>query len=139
VKWALGLVVVLAVGCVAAFAVAVGTTRDAIPVDLRACVRASDAIQVRSPGDLGSRVRTDVGAGALREVSRRPIGPDTAILLQGTGYRMLVLAAKGSPPLDGALPRRAYLQAAQFALVARETDPVRGELEGCVTRVAADR
>ena len=65
-KWAIGLVVVMIVGCVAAFVVAVGSTRDVVPVDLRSCVRESDATQMRSPGDLGSRTRTDVAAGALR-------------------------------------------------------------------------
>ncbi len=136
-KWALALLGVVAVGAVAAFVFAVASTRDVVPVDLRACVRRSDATQMRSPGDLGSRVRTDVDAGALRESSRRRLGPDTAVLLDGTGYRLLVLGAKGSPPLDGALARRAYLQTARFALVARELDPVQGELAGCVTQVAA--
>lgn len=136
-KWAIGLVVVMALACVAAFVLAVGSTRDVVPVDLRACVRKTDAAQMRSPGDLGTRTRTDVGAGALREVSRRRLGPDTAVLLQGSGYRLLVLGANGSPPLDDQLAQRAYLQTPRFALVAREIDPVRGALAGCVALVAA--
>ena len=136
-KWAVALLATIAIGAVAAFVVAVASTRDTVPVDLRACVRRSDAVQMRSPGDLGTRTRTDVASGSLRETSRVKLGPDTVILLQGTRYRLLVLRGKGSPPADGALARRAYLQTAQFALVAREIDPVRGELQACVTQVAS--
>jgi hypothetical protein len=59
------------------------------------------------------------------------------VFLQGSGYRLLVLAGRKSPPLDGDLPLRIYERTNEFALVARERDPMRGVLAGCVEVVAA--
>ena len=91
---------VMVVAAAAALAVAVASTRRSGP-GRRPRLRAATPTLARRAraGDLGTRVRTDVDSDSLRIVSRRRLGPDTAVILQGTGYRMLVLAAKGSPPL----------------------------------------
>lgn len=131
-RWALAAVLAAVASVVVALVLAVGSTRDTVPGALRDCVLDGQAGIVRSEADLGAQARSDIGAGALRERSRTRVGDDTAVLLEGTRYRLLVLAGRGSPPLDGDLPRRVYERAAAFALVARETDPIRGVLRGCV-------
>lgn len=136
-KWAIAAVVVAVVSVVVALVVAVGSTRDAVPGELRGCVLDGQAGIVRSEGDFGALARSDIGAGALREVRRTRLGEDTAVLLQGTRYRLLVLAGRKSPPLDGDLPRRLFERTNEYALVARELDPSRGVLADCVALVAA--
>jgi hypothetical protein len=125
------------VGTVVAFVLAVRSTRDPVPAALRECVLAGNAGVALSPGDLGVRARADIGDGVLRETGRRRVGEDTAVLLEGSGYRLLVLAARKSPSLEGDLPLRIYERTSEFALVARELDPLRGVLAGCVEVVAA--
>lgn len=131
-KWALALVLVAVVGVVVALVVAVGSTRDQVPGTLRRCVIAGQAAVVLSEGDLGSQVRSDIAAGAVRETRRAALGDDTVVLLRGTNYGLLVLAGRKSPPLDGDLPLRIFTRASGFALVAKETDPSRGVLGDCV-------
>ena len=132
-RWALALVAVAVAGVVAAIVLAVGATRDPVPDRLRRCVEAGQAQVVRSDGDLGAQVRSDIGAGALRELSRTALGSDTVVLLRGTRYRLLVLAGRKSPPLTAGLPLRVFRQADAFALVAKETEPSRGVLTDCIT------
>lgn len=132
-KWALAAVLAGVVGVVVALALAIGSTRDPVPERLRGCVLDGQAGILRGEADFGAQARSDIGAGALRERSRTRLGEDTAVLFEGTRYRLLVLAGRGSPPLDGDLPRRVFERTARFALVARETDPIRGVLRGCVT------
>ncbi|CAA9527842.1 MAG: hypothetical protein AVDCRST_MAG13-3896 [uncultured Solirubrobacteraceae bacterium] len=136
-RWAGAAALLAAVGTVVAFVLAVRSTQDAVPTALRDCVLDGDAGIVRSAGDLGVRTRADVGDGVIRELGRMQVGDDTAVLLQGSGYRLLVLAGRKSPPLDGDLPLRVYERTNEYALVARELDPMRGVLSGCVELVAA--
>lgn len=131
-RWALAAVVVAVAAVVVALVLAVGSTRDTVPDDLRACVRDGQAGVVRGEDDLGAQARSDIGARAVREVGRTPLGDDTAVLLEGTGYRLLVLAGRKSPSLGGDLPLRVFERAPEYALVAKETDPVRGVLRECV-------
>jgi hypothetical protein len=132
VRWALALIVVTVAAVVVALVVAVRATGDPVPDRLRRCVEAGQAQVVRSEGDLGAQVRSDIGAGALRTVARQAVGDDTVVLLQGTRYRVLVLAARKSPPLTAGLPLRVFQHADAFALVAKETAPSRGVLADCV-------
>lgn len=132
-RWALAALAAGVVGVVVAFVLAVGATRDPVPERLRACVVDGQAGVMRSEADLGAQPRSDIGAGTVRELSRTRVGEDTALLLEGTGYRLLVLAGRGSPPIDGDLPLRVFERTAEFALVAKETDPVRGVLRGCIS------
>lgn len=135
-KWALAALLAGVVAVVVALVVAIDTTRDPVPGKVRACVVDGGAGIMRSEADLGAQPRSDIGAGALRERSRDRLGDDTAVLLQGTGYRLLVLAGRGSPPLDGDLGLRVFERTPDYALVAKEVDPIRGVLRGCVALAA---
>jgi hypothetical protein len=136
VKWAVALVVVAVLSVVVALTLAVSASRDTVPERLRDCVVEGQAGIMRSDADLGAQARSDAGAGALREAGRTRLGEDTAVLLEGTGYRVLVLGAKGSPSLEGDLARRVLEQTPTYALVAKETDPISGVLRGCIQLVA---
>lgn len=135
-RWALAAVLVAIASVVVAFVLAVGSTRDPVPDQLRDCVQDGQAGIMRSEADLGAQPRSDIGAGAVRELERTRVGADTAVLLEGTGYRLLVLAGRKSPPLGGDLPLRVYERTPAFALVAKEVDPIRGVLRDCVALVA---
>ena len=137
-KWALAAVLAAVGVVVVALVLAVGASRDPVPERLRACVLDAQAGVVRSQGDFGGQARSDIGAGALREVQRTRLGEDTAVLLRGTKYRILVLGSKKSPPLDGDLALRVYDRAAEYPLVAREVDPLEGVLRACVALAASE-
>ncbi len=135
-KWALfGALSMLAV-VVVGFVLVISANRDPVPDAVRTCVLDGGAGVVLSEGDLGAQVRSDLEADAVREVSRSRVGDDTAILLEGTNYRLLVLMGRGSPAPDGNLPLQIYDRASEFALVAREVDPQKNLLRGCVRLVA---
>ena len=136
-KWAIGGVLVAIATVVVALAVAVGSTRDPVPGKLRSCAQDGQAGIMRSAADLGAQPRSDIGAGAVRELSRTPVGEDTVVLLGGTGYRLLVLAGRKSPPITGDLPLTVFERTAEFALVAKEVDPLEGVLSGCIALVSA--
>lgn len=131
-RWALAALLAAVVSVVVAVVLVVGATRDPVPERLRSCVVDGRAGVMRSEADLGVQARSDIGAGALRELSRTRVGEDTAVLLAGTRYRLLVLSGRGSPPLDGDLALRVYARTPEFALVSKEVDPLRGVLRGCV-------
>lgn len=134
-RWALAAALVALACVVAAIAVAIRSTRDPVPGRLRDCVLDGRAGIVRSEGDLGSQVRSDIGAGAVRETRRVRLGDDTAVLLRGTGYELLVLAGRKSPPLSGDLPLRVFELTPAYALVARESAPSTGVLRDCIALV----
>ncbi len=136
-RWALAAVLLAVASVVVVLVVAIGSTRDAVPGQLRDCVLDGEAGLVRGEVDLGAQPRSDIGAGTLRAGRPVRLGEDTAVVLEGTGYRLLVLAGRKSPPLDGDLGRRVYDRASEFALVAKEVDPVDGVLRGCVRAAAA--
>lgn len=135
-RWALAAALLGLASMVVAFALAVGSTRDPVPEQMRDCVVDGGAGIMRGPADLGAQPRSDIGARAVRERSRTRVGEDLAVLLEGSNYRLLVLAGRKSPSLDGDLPLRVYERTPEFALVAKETDPVRGVLRGCIVLAA---
>lgn len=131
-KSALALALAAVISAGIAFVLAVSSTRDTVPDLIRECVVDGRAGVMRSEADLGAQPRSDIGVGAVREIARTRVGEDTAVLLRGTNYRLLVLAGRKSPPLDGNLPLRVYERTPEFALVAKEVDPIDGVLRGCV-------
>ncbi len=135
-RWALAAVLAAVASVVVAFVLAVGSTRDPVPDRLRECVVAGQAGIMRSEADLGAQPRSDIAAGAVREVGRTRLGGDTAVLLEGSTYRLLVLAGRKSPPLGGDLALRVYERTPEFALVAKEVGPDRGVLRDCVALIA---
>ena len=134
-KALVALVALMGVAAVVGFVVAVRGTRDPVPGRLQACVRDTDANLAHGPIELQA-ARADVEAGAVRETARYRIGDDDALLLTGTRFRMLVLAGRKSPGLGGNVPLEAYRRAGEFAVVAIEVDPVRGQLDACARSVA---
>lgn len=135
-RWALGLALIALASTVVAFVLAVGSTRDPVPDRMRTCAQDGQAGIMRSEADLGAQARSDISARTVRERSRTQVGDDTAVLLEGTNYRLLVLAGRKSPSLDGDLPLRVYQRTPEFALVAKEVDPIRGVLGECIALVA---
>lgn len=136
-KWALaGALAMLAV-VIVGFVLIVSANRDPVPGELRSCVVDGGAGVMLSEGDLGAQARSDIDVGAVREIGRTRMGEDTAVLLRGTTYRLLVLIGRGSPAPDDDLPRQVYEHTSEFALVAKETDPLKNLLRGCVRLVAA--
>ncbi len=135
-KWALAGALSLLVVVVVGFVLVVAANRDPVPDALRTCVLDGGAGVILSEGDLGAQVRSDLEAGAVEERERFPVGEDTAVLLEGANYRLLVLLGRGSPAPDGNLPLQVYDRASEFALVAREIDPQKNLLRGCARLVA---
>jgi hypothetical protein len=130
---ALATLVVVVVGCV----LLVRANRDPVPGAVRTCVESGGAGVMLSEGDLGAQARSDIGAHAVRELSRARVGDDTAVILRGTNYRLLVLLGRKSPAPDGNLPLQVYDRTSEFALVAKEADPLKDLLSGCVRLAAA--
>lgn len=136
-KWALAGALAMLVVVVVGFALIVSANRDPVPDALRGCVVDGGAGVMLSEGDLGARARSDIDAGAVKELGRTPVGEDTAVLLGGSTYRLLVLLGRGSPAPDEDLPRQVYERTSEFALVAKESDPLKDLLRGCVELTAA--
>jgi hypothetical protein len=119
---------------VAVLAVAVATNRDTFPDDLAACVRRSGGQLVRSNDTLGA-LRADLSAGAVRE-RRLGLGDRDAVVLEGTGYRILAVAARdGAPPERGAA-LAVFRRPSAFSVVAVERGGVR-VVEDCARTAAA--
>lgn len=135
-KWALAGALAMLVVVVVGFVLVVSVNRDPVPGALRGCVLDGGAGVMLSEGDLGAQVRSDLEAGTVRELERVPVGEDTAVLLAGANYRLLVVLGRGSPAPNGNLPLQVYERAAEFALVAKEIDPQENLLRGCVRLVA---
>jgi len=130
------LLALAALATVIAIVVAVISSRDDLPGDLRGCAKRGGAEVVKGPANLGA-TRREIDAGTLVRDRRIRRGKDTVIVLSGQRFRLLVLANASSPPLTGDLPRRVYERADEYAVVALETDPLRGVLAACADTVTA--
>lgn len=131
-KWGIGGVALMAVASVVALIVAISGTRDPVPGQLRTCAQDARLAIVLGQGDLDGQPRSDIRADAVREVQRTKVGDDTAVILQGTAFRLLVVGTDDSPSLDGDLARRVYENPSAYALVARGGADNSGALGECV-------
>lgn len=130
-KAALALLALGAAAVLTVFVLAVVRTHDDVSDDLTTCIQNGDAAVVRGTDLLGP-LRADLANDAPpRVVKRYALGDNRAVLLEGTGYRVLALDGRGGPRLDGDLALRIYDRTADFALVAVERDPLTGVLAGC--------
>ena len=134
-KIAGALIAVASVITVIVFALAVSASKDDLPGDLRKCVQRGQAVVVHGPTNLGV-ARREIGAKTLTKMRTVTKGDDTVIVMQGSRFRLMVLANDSSPGLSGDLPKRLYEHADEYPLVALEVDPVRGVLTGCAGLVA---
>ena len=133
-RWALALAAasaLLALGLgVASF---IGS-HDTPPDEVEACVEDLGGSVILGQEGLAF-AREDIARDRLRTVRRYRLDDDRALLLEGRGYRVLVVGVPGGPPLSGAdLPVRLYTQTSSFAVVATERDPLRGVLDRCARR-----
>jgi hypothetical protein len=134
--WAFALAALALVAVAAGAVWALTRSHDTPPDDIAACATDKGARRVRGEEGL-TFAREDLRAGTLRPLRRYDLGDDAAVLLQGTGYRVLVVGIQGGPPLTGRdLPFRVYRRTATFATVLSERDPVRGVLDACARRSA---
>jgi hypothetical protein len=134
-RWAAALAALALAGVLAAAVFAITRSHDTPPDDVEACAVPDGARRAR--GEEGLRlVREDVRAGTLRPARRYRLDDDRAVLLQGTGARVLVIGVPGGPSLHGDdLAFRVYRRTASFATVLTERDPVR-VLDRCAREVA---
>jgi hypothetical protein len=138
VKTALAALTVLlaAAGMVAAIAFAIGRAHDAVPGRLRRCAERSGAVAVTTRESLGA-ARPDVLAGTRLPSRSWRVGDDSAVLLQGADYAVLVVRSDANPRLGRDPLEPVYRDPSAWALVAVERDPLRGVLAACVRRDAA--
>jgi hypothetical protein len=137
VKRLLALLALAVAGVVAAGVFAITKSHDTAPADVEAC--AVDQGAHLALGEEGLELaREDIRAGTLRVERRYRLHDDRAVLLRGSGYRVLVISAPEDASLEVPdLPFRVYRQTSTFTKVLTERDPVRGVLDGCVRRAAA--
>jgi hypothetical protein len=135
VRWAALLLVVVATGAVAGVVFAIVRSHDTPPDEIRACATRRGARVAR--GEEGLRfAREDIRAGTLRVARRYRLHDDRAVLLQGSGYRVLVVGTAKGPSLDAPdLPFRVYRSTSAFARVLTERDPIR-VLDACARKSA---
>ncbi len=126
---------VASVATILAVVLAIRSSKDDLPGDLRGCVQRGEATIVKGPVNLGS-ARREIDAGTLKRDRTVRNGDDTVIVFSGQRFRLLVLANDTSPPLGGDLPRRIYEQADAYPVVAIEVDPLKGILAGCASLAA---
>ena len=133
-RWAFAL---LAVAALLALGLGVASfvgSHDTPPDEVEACVEDLGASVILGQEGLAF-ARDDIERGRLRVTRRYRLDDDRALLLAGSGYRVLVVGVPGGPPLGGAdLPVRLYTETASFAVVATERDPLRGVLDRCARR-----
>ena len=131
-KVAIGLIVLMAAGSIAAFVVAVRRDRDPVPQRVADCVQRQGGTVARTQDTLGT-LRPDLLSAPRPRmaVTRYRLGRDRGMLLTGDGAPVLVLSGRKGPGLGGDLLRRAYEHPERFALVAL-APPGRGALlDGC--------
>ncbi|HEU4977909.1 MAG TPA: hypothetical protein VFT42_03345 [Solirubrobacteraceae bacterium] len=131
-KLAIGLIVLMAAGAIAAFVIAVKRDRDPVPQRVADCVQRQGGTVARTQDTLGT-LRPDLLSSPRprTQVTRYRLGRDRAVLLTGEGAPLLVLTGRKGPGLGGDVLRRAYEHPERFALVAL-APPGRGALlDGC--------
>lgn len=132
-RWALLALVGGLLAVVAILVVAIASSRDPVPNDLRDCIRAGEARVIRTQDALGI-ARADIGAGTLRVTRRFEAGEDDGVLLQPRGtdrYSVVVLRDPENPAFERDVARQLFDDPSLFAVVGIETAPVRGVLSGC--------
>lgn len=134
-RWAALLLAVVAAGVIAGGVFAFVRGHDAVPDAISACATPQGANVAQGEEGLGF-AREDIRAGTLTVAHRYRLHADRGVLLQGSGYRILVVGTHADPPLSGRdLPFRVYRSTARFARVLTERDPLR-VLDACARKSA---
>ena len=133
-RWAVLLLAVVVAGVGAAAVWAIVRSHDTPPRQVTACATEHGARIARGEEGL-TFARDDIRSGRVRVARRYRLGDDPAVLLEGRGYRVLVISGVRGPSLRGRdLPFRVYRRTPDFARVLTERDPVRA-LDACARRV----
>ncbi|MTD46487.1 hypothetical protein GKE82_19885 [Conexibacter sp. W3-3-2] len=131
-----GIAALVAIGVAVTITVlvlAIIRTHDDVSDDLARCIEQGDAAIVRGPDLLGP-LRADLANGFAPRVLRRyRLGENGAVLLEGTGYRVLALDGRNGPSLEGEVALRIFRDPSEFAVVGVERDPMKGVLAGCAS------
>jgi len=120
-----------AAGMVVAVAWAIGRAHDAVPGRLRGCAEEAGAVAVTTREAL-ALARPDALARAQLPSRSWRVGNDSATVLQGPGYGVLVVRSSANPPLGADPIARVYRDPSDWALVAVERAPLHGALARCV-------
>jgi hypothetical protein len=135
VKLAAALAILAAAGAITLGVVSIISSHDTSPDEIEACVEDAGGNVILGQEGLAF-ARTDIERGSLRRTREYRLGDDRGVLMEGDGYRVLVVGIAGGPSLAGAgLPVRVYTDTSSFATVATERDPLRGVLDRCARRV----
>ncbi len=130
--WA-ALVFLLVAAMLTVLVLSIVRTHDDVRDSVATCVTNSEAAIAAGPDVLGM-LRADLANGTSPQVTQRySLGENDAVLLTGTGYRLLAMPGRNGPSLDGDVALRVFEQTSSFALVAVERDPLRGVLAACAS------
>jgi hypothetical protein len=136
VKAAAALAVLAVAGALTLAILGIVSTHDTPPDEIEACVEDAGGNVILGQEGL-TFARGDIERGELRRAGEYRLGDDRGVLLEGDGYRVLVVGVRGGPSLAGRdLPVRVYTDTSSFATVATERDPLRGVLDRCARRSA---
>jgi hypothetical protein len=134
VKLAAAAAVLAVAGALTLAILGIVSSHDTPPDEIEACVEDAGASVILGQEGL-TFARGDIEHGRLRRAREYRLGDDRGVLLQGDGYRVLVVGVRGGPSLAGGdLPVRVYTDTSSFATVATERDPLRGVLDRCARR-----
>jgi hypothetical protein len=134
VKLAAVVAVLAAAGAIALAVASVVGSHDTPPDEIEACVEDAGANVILGQEGLAF-ARDDIERGTLRRTREYDLGDDRGLLLEGDGYRVLVVGITGGPSLSGRdLALRVFTETSSFATVATERDPLRGVLDRCARR-----
>ena len=134
-RWAALLLVLVLAGAGTAGVWALTKSHNAQPEQVTACATEHGARVAQGEDGLGF-ARQDIRAGGLRIARRYRLGRDGAVLLRGSGYRILVIAGVRSPSLQArGLPLRLYRRTPEFTSVLTERDPIR-TVDACARAAA---
>lgn len=134
-KLAAALAILAAAGAITLGVVSIISSHDTSPDKIEACVEDAGGNVILGQEGLAF-ARTDIERGSLRRTREYRLGDDRGVLMEGDGYRVLVVGIAGGPSLAGpGLPVRVYTDTSSFATVATERDPLRGALDRCARRV----
>jgi hypothetical protein len=136
VKLAAALAILAAAGAITVGVLGIISSHDTSPDEVESCVKDAGGNVILGQEGLAF-ARTDIERGTLRRAREYRLGDDRGVLLEGDGYRVLVVGIASGPSLAGSgLPLRLYTDTASFATVATERDPLRGVLDRCARRAA---
>jgi hypothetical protein len=100
VKLAAALAILAAAGAITLGVVSIISSHDTSPDEIEACVEDAGGNVILGQEGLAF-ARTDIERGSLRRTREYRLGDDRGVLMEGDGYRVLVVGIAGGPSLAG--------------------------------------